>query len=484
MFLCNKFFAQTRQFNIEKGNLQAFRGKTYVYGLLNKDKKSVLCVYQLSHDLKLTDSIWLPQRIPAESYLQPSSDTLHGYLNIYLQQPEKKLVSVSRFDGEFKLKTVVNDIDIARLNSISDFENEIFYYKNEVYTIKNHKDSTGIQFYLNKFVLKSDEKNFEYQFTWQFPFERKNIHSAHIFHVNRKSLLLYVNILNGQKAGQWILTINSSTGKLVRGIKLNDRGEAATYMPGAFLEDTVNKNLLLVGQKFAGNQLKQNENKLSIANAPFVTTYLVEIDSMNEVSNRSEFKIPMTEAKTNSKKNNVSYVVKPVKLVKSREGKINFETDVYKNTGGGLNFLYVNTVRYELFEGEEGLMMEKNTVSADPLVEKFYFNSDKLDMNGKIFVDSLKNFEKLFYRTFSFPVKTGFKTDPNGNPLLLLSKTDSKKNQVSYALIAPVNKIFMLNLLEEIDKSFNPSFTAINAKQFYVGRQNEKNIYTLKAFNW
>jgi len=477
--------AQVKQFNLEKGNAQKFKGRLYVYGLVSTEKKAVFCVYQLNSLLQVTDSVVIPAgKSGAENFLQITSDTLHNYLNFYLQEKEKKLATVFRFDNSFKLMATIDNIDIARLNSISDFETEVFYFRNEVYTVKSQKDTSGLQFYLNKYTLKSETKNFEYAFTWQFPFERKHINSAHIFYASRQSVLLYVNICNGQKSGQWILNINAVTGKLTRGTKLNDKGELNTYQFGNFLVDTVNRSLLLTGQKFTGAQFNQSDNKLSITNAPHALVYLIEIDSLSEVINKQDFKIPTAEPKTTSKKIINNYILRIGSLARDKAGRISFETDIFKNTDNGLCYRYSNTEMNYIVQGEESLVIEKSTIASNPLVEKFYFSQDPLDMNGKLLVDSLKNFEKLFYKTFTFPVKLRFKNDTDGNPLWILTKTDVKKNNINFSYLAPVKKIYQLTVIEEIPKTNNPVFFNLGPAMFLIARQSDEKHYELKSFTW
>ncbi len=485
MLLSSCLTAQVKQFNFEKGNTQKFNGQLYVYGLLGTQKKAVFCIYQLNSQLQVTDSVLIPAgKSSAANFLQITSDTLHNYLNIYLQEKEKKLVTVHRFDRNFKLIASIENIDIARLNSISDFENEVFYFRNEVYTVKSQKDSSGMQFYLNKYTLKSETKNFEYAFTWQFPFERKHINSAHIFYASRQSVLLYVNICNGQKSGQWILNVNAITGKLTKGTKLNDKGELNTYAFGNFLMDTINRSLLLTGQKFTEAQFQQSEKKLSITNAPHALVYLIEIDSLSEVINKQDFKIPTTEPKTTSKKIVNNYIIRINSLLKDRTGKISFGADILKNSDNSLCYRYTNTSMYYIVQGEETLVIEKSTIASNPLVEKFYFSTDPLDMNGKLLVDSLKNFEKLFYKSSTFPVKLAFKTDAEANPLWVLSKTDLKKNSINFTFLSPVKKIYQLTLIEEVPKAANPVFLNLGPRLFVIARQTDEKLYELKSFTW
>jgi hypothetical protein len=476
---------QTLQLKLEKGNTQLYGGRLYVFGLKSDEKKAVFCLYQFDKNIKLKDSIQIEMKgVAKDAYLQISSDTVHGYLNIYLQKQAKKLVNILRFDKNFKLIANIDDVDIARLNSIGDFQSELFYFKNEVYTIKTQSDSADQQFYLNKYSLKSETQNFEYLFTWQFPFERKNIYSAHIFYANKKSVFLYVNIIRGQKAGQWILNIDRNSGKLIKGTKLNSSGELNTYEFGSFAVDTVNRSLLFAGQKFLSTQLKQAENKLQIANAANALLYLLELDSLGEVNEKYEFKIPIADPKTNSKKTINNYVFRVNEVVKNTNSKISIKADIFKNSDNSWCYWYTNSTIFNISKSEDGFVFEKNAIASNPLIERFYLTTDKLDMNGKLSVDSIKQFEKLFYKSLTFPVKQVFKADANGNALWILAKSNSKKNSVTFSSLGPLKNIYQLNLLEELTKEKNPAYFNLRNDLFVISRQMDETTYELRAYPW
>ncbi len=475
--------AQPKQFNLISGNCQLFNGNVYAFGISGQKQNSSCVIYKLNQQLKVQDSLIVNLgKTPADNYLQVFSDTLHNYLNVYIQRKDKKLITILRLNKLFELTATIEDVDVARLNSISNFENELFYYKNDVYTVKSQTDTGGKQFYLNKYTLKSELKNFEYEPKWQFPFERKNINSAHIFYADKKQVMLYVNVSGGLKFGQWILKVNSVTGKLIRGTKLNDKGESTSYQYGTFLMDTTSKTLSVIGQRFTEAQFDQRTNKLAISNALFASIYLMDIDSAGEVILKQDFKIPINEPKTTSKKTISNYLLRLNNLNKNREG-FSFNGDIYKNTNTTLCYLYANTVSYKLITEDETLVLEKNSVGTNPAIEKYYFNTDKMDMNGKLCVDSLVQFETIFYKGLNFPIKKYFKTVDN-SPVWLLTRSDIKKNSINYTVLSPVNKIYQLTVVDDILKSKDPSIIILSPTQFILSSQEEYGKFQLKLVAW
>jgi hypothetical protein len=485
VFAISRFFGQIKQFDITNGNTQAFNKQIYVYGLISKNQSAFFCIYKINAQLKTLDSLVFDLgKQSIGSYLQTYSDTLHGYLNVYLQKKEKKLVTIFRFNKKFERVATIENVNVARLNNASGFDHELFYFKNHIYTIKIQSDSGGKQFYLNKYALKSDTTNFDYQFVWQFPFERKNIHSAHIFFANKEYVLVYVGVLNGIKKGQWILKINALSGNLIRGIKLNDKYDLASYQFGNILMDSISKSIHVVGQKFTEAQFNQQENKLAISNTPFASIYLINIDSTGEVMAKNEFKIPIIEQKTVGKKVSRGFILRINSLIKEKEDKLIFDADIFSCNDNSLVYFYSNTARYIIIPIDEKLVLEKNAVTINPLIEKFYVTPDKLDMNGKLQIDTLNQFEKLFYKPLNFPVKQDFKVGTDNNPLWVLRKSNSKKNSINYSFLRLEKKIYQLSVIEDFLMNTRPQFTKLSNDVFILSNQVSNEKYQVKLFTW
>ncbi|MGZ4099745.1 MAG: hypothetical protein ACXVNM_12740 [Bacteroidia bacterium] len=475
-------WAQTLEKSLYKAHCTMYGGNIYSYGLSMQNKITRLTVYKMDKALKITDSAGFDLgKYNLSDYLQLSSDTLHDYLNIYLQRKEKKLVQVIRFNKYFKQMANIENVDIARLNSISAFESEIFYYRKDIYSVKvSSSDTAGRQFYLNKYTLKSDLKNFEYDFKWQFPFEKKNINSAHIILVNSRLVMLYVNVIEGPKSGQWLLKVNPLNGSLIHGTKIGIKGDADFYSFGAVYTDSVSGIIYILGQKFPATDFSQKDNKFSIGGKPFTTLYLAKRDSASEIISRDEFKIPVIEPKGNKIAN--AYILRPANFRKT-ENNFRFETDVYKGNSPGC-YRYCNTISNTITSNEDKLSMDKSAVTSNTLIEKYYFNNDNADMNGKLCSDSLSEFEKIYYKFIPFKVKAGFKLDETGSPEWLLHKSASQKGIESYALLKQDKKVYQLQKPEEINKSENPYGLRLSDTRYILTRQIAEDKFQLKLFTW
>lgn len=476
--------AQVKLLNLKLGGSQVFSGNLYVFGFSGVDQKAAFYLYKLNFQLQVVDSMVVDlSKTNSGNYLAIQADTLHDYLNIYLQKKETKAVTILRFTKKPELVTTIEHVDVARINNTSIFNSDRIYYKNSVYSVKTSSDTSGNQFYINKYILKTETENFDYVFKWQFPFERKNVQSAHLFLANNRHVFVYASVNGGLKSGQWILKLDAETGRLIKGIKLNEQAEHASYTFGKTLLDK-NNTLYIVGQKFSETQFNPAQNKLSINNSLHSTIYFLEVDSLNEITNRQEFKIPIIDLKTGPKKVPTAYLLKMARFSKDILGKFSLETDVYKSSNHSPCYSYVNSTRFNLLPVDDKLSIEKNAVSPNLLIEQYFATTDKLDMNGKLCIDSLTPFGTFFYKTLTFPVKRAFKYDAENNAVWVLGKHTTKKNTVNFTMLSPVKKIYQLTPIEDISEDLNPSFNRLNETYFLLSWQVEEGKYQLKLYNW
>ncbi|PBQ30729.1 hypothetical protein CNR22_02720 [Sphingobacteriaceae bacterium] len=476
---------QVKTFGLSKANSQLFGSNLYVYGI---KQNGSFCIYKLDFKPEILDSITVEtSKGAADNYLQCWSDTLHGFLNIYLQKKEKKDLSIYRLTKRFELIAKIENTEIARLNNTSLFSAETFYFNNSVYSIKAETDTSGKQFYLNKYSLKSTTENFDYTFKWQFPFERKNIHSAHIFYATKMYVYLYVNVFGGLKTGQWLLKLEAETAKLIKATKINDKGDSGSYLFGEFLVDKTSNSIQFIGQKLKDAEINYKENKFNPA-SNFLILYSFQIDSLGDISGRQEFKVPVSDLKSSkpgSKKDLSYYMLKILKPLKNEGGDILFTGDLYKTNKGNPCYLYSNTLTFCLKPAEENLFtLDKNTIQPNIQLEDYYFTSDKLDMNGRLCTDSTAAIEKLFYGRPGFPIKQDFKLDTEKNPMWILSKHLLKNNNVNYSFLSPVKKIYQITKIEDLSEANTPVLIILSQNSFLISSQPEEGKYQLKLYNW
>lgn len=477
--------SQVLELNLSKANIQKFNSFTYAFGLRQSESKVQLLVYQLKDPLVKTDSLVID--IPKgkiQDFLALSSDTLHDQLNLFLQNKEKKSVQVLKVNRKFVTQGLSDETEITRMNSLSLFQNDLYYYKNEVYTLRSISDTNGKQFYLNKYELKKDKTTFEYEQKWQFPFERKNIQSAKIIFADKKTVLIFVHVGEGSKKGQWILKVNAASGSLKKGTRVGEKGELNSYFFGKTFSDTVNQTIYLIGQKFQEKELNISEKKINLSGKNTITVFISAIDTAGDAINTSEFKIPIVEPKGYVNKTPVNYIARFNFFTQDKEGGFQTETEIYKANNNELCYHFVNSNNFNFVNKEGTLTLLKNTVGTNPMIEKYFLTNDKLDMNGKLCADSLFEFDKLFTRNITLSIHKAFKSDETGNAIWLLKKSEIKKGSENYSVLSPVKKIYQFTSLVNVLKKEEPSFLLYSNKQFLLSRQTTDDKFLLQLFNW
>lgn len=207
------FFVSGQSINrtLLKPNSLYFRDNIYVFGFIQDKNDLNFKLYKASADLNKLDSVSNTiGKEKAENLLEITADTLHGYLNFYFQKVNSKnSATLVRYTDSLKLITKVENFESSKINSLTTFENEIYTYKSSTYTIRTSEDSLGKQFYLTKFSVISPLKPFEYKQIWQYPLDKHNINTTHVFYADSEMVLMYVTITSGLKKGQWVLKINA-----------------------------------------------------------------------------------------------------------------------------------------------------------------------------------------------------------------------------------------------------------------------------------
>ena len=182
-------------------NSFTLRESIYVYGY-NQDKANLnFKCYLYSSQLQLKDSaiFELGKHTPSD-FLEISTDTMHHVLNFYFQLAnQKNTVTLLRLNDSLQKITSTENYDANHINSLTAFDDETFYYKNDLYVIRTNTDSLGKQFYLSKYVVKTMQKPFEYDYKWQFAFERKYIHRASVVYADTQQVIVYAHVFDGLK---------------------------------------------------------------------------------------------------------------------------------------------------------------------------------------------------------------------------------------------------------------------------------------------
>lgn len=483
LFISNAAPAQL--FNLSQANGICFNGNLFVFGLREQSNTSHLLIYKLNQKAAKLDSFQLHLgNLKASAYLQLSADSLHDFLNVYVQQKNAKEAQIIRFDKNFQFIANIEKTDIARLNNSALFSSGKLYFNKDVYTVKVISDTGGKQFYINKYQLKSTNENFDYSLQWQFPFERKNVEEAHLFYVDKNVLMLYVYVSKGIKKGQWVLKLHGNSGELIKATKLNSLNEASTLVYGLHHFDKNKKSIHVFGQEFNASQLDFETSLFQITDATHAELFHLELDSIGNLIQKQSFKLPIQLVSSGSKRSKSSVLMKLLSVQQTDLGDFTFETDIYKNNQGEKCFLYANSLFLQLKKTEDQYQAGKTVISNNKLIEDYYYSADKNDLNGKICLDSVAFLPKFYSSQPNFPVKLKFKLDSTANPCWILNKHTFHKNNVNTSVLHPVNKIYKLETYSDILENKSPRIIFISDEKLITFQQKDENLVEINLFNW
>src|ERR1700741_3862752 len=128
------------------------------------------------------------------------------------------------------------------------------------------------------------------------PLERKHIYRASVLHADSNSVIVYAHVFDGIKKGQWILRINANTGNLMKGTKLNTKGDSRHFLLSNFVYDKKNRSIDVIGSIYTTEMIDFKDKKSNFLNlSKQHKLFLVSIDSAGEVTKRSEklFALPL-----------------------------------------------------------------------------------------------------------------------------------------------------------------------------------------------
>lgn len=475
--------SQTIELPYSAAAMAWYSGNLYGYGLETaQNGKTSFVIQRFGKNFdKLTELHFLLQFQYTENKLSCWSDTLHGFLNIYVSEGPTQKVSLFRFGRNFELLNQSSGLEVSRLNVLSGFDNELYYENANAYVIKTKGDSAGKQFFLNKYTFKNTIGGFEYDLIWQFPFERRNVASARVFFANKDAVYMYVVVKAGEKKGQWMLKVSAKNGHLLKGSKLNEKGDENTYCFGNYYYESTTKSMLVCGHKFHPKQLNPGTEVLSIAGSTAVVLYLVELDSLGEQVLKQEIRLPVTASKPPVK---TAFLLQINKFTKTAGQHYQLEADVYQSNSTSSCYTYANSFALALSREEENFLAEKKAIFADPLITTYLGSNDRLDMNGKICLDSTTTLNKLLYKRPSLPVKLAYSTDSVSRPLWILSKSNPRKGAINFSLLLVEKKSYVLKSLEDLAKSSEPQCISIPGKQLVIGRQTETGTYKIRVYRY
>jgi hypothetical protein len=411
-----------------------------------------------------------------EQLLPIGCDTLHGTLNYTLQkQDAKNKATVLRFDKNLKQLCFAEQIDVARVNSFTNFQQDRYIYQSTLYLIKTTFDTiNGKQFFLSAYQLKDITKPFEYTMKWQFAFERKYIQSAHIFYADSQQVMLFVNVNDGAKKGQWLLRINAKNGFLIRGTKLNSKTEEASYQFSDFFLDKKTRDVLISGQRI------DNTIKNAALTANKAEMFLVKFDSMGNIVSRSAQIIHFLLAKVGKstlKTELKNYAIQTRWAGQEKNGDLNWWCHVYQVQHNFWQYMDSHPITVSAL-GEDYTFSTKQCL-IQPAISGYFWSTDKLNTNGQLTADSVSGNDGLYYSKREQGFLKLVQSGGLGTKTSIVQKIDTKKQIRQLQQFVWDGKVLKQNLLKEEASKTNSARVIAFEKKLVLAFEEDNLILKL-----
>lgn len=427
-------FSQATQHALLRAGSCFYKHTIYVYGYEQRKEQLVFRCLSYNSKLVLKDSAEFALGKHNESqYLDISRDTLHDVLNFYFQLADQKNnVSLCRLDSNLKILCAATDFDANHVNSIAAFEDESYRYKQSMYVISTAEDSTGKQFYLSRYDVKDMNKPFEYDSKWQYAFERKHIHRATVIAADSLQVLLYAHVMEGLKKGQWILRVNARNGTLIKGTKLNPKGDERHYLYSKAIYDAKDRSLDMAGSIYPSAMIDFQK-----ATADFKTLsathqlFVLHIDSLGEVTSRFEKLLPLPVATLKPGTAATPLHLKIREFNKQSDKGLMMWADLYEQKQTNV-MTYYSSWQVKLLPAEESYSIKTSTVYPLPKLVPDLIGTTPGNAYGKVYLNAISDYDKFKYAHASNPVLVNSGMDANNLPILILKKVNILNGQKSY----------------------------------------------------
>lgn len=444
-----------------------FHNSLYVYGFEQSNTNLKFKCFSYSIKLQAKDSVEfnLGKHTPSD-YLEISTDTMHDVLNFYFQLAnQKNMVSLLRVNDSLKKIATAENYDANHINSLAVFDDEKLAYKQDLYVIRTAIDSADKQFYLSKYHVKSMNKPFEYEYKWQFAFERKHIYRASILAADTHQVIVYAHVFDGLKKGQWILRINANTGEIIRGTKLSAKGDQRHFLMSNFIIDKKIKSIDVIGSVYEASSIDfKNKTSNFTSQAKNHKLFLLTIDSLGDVTQRVEKAFPLP-IQTKTQTGLQSFHLKIREFVKNTDNSYNIWSDIYEQTLPNV-LTYYSSWQFNLTPNDVDYEVNRSAFTISSKVIPNFMSLAKGDNYGKYILNDIGDYDRFKYKKplNEIVIKTGL--DDLNNAFYVLKKTDILSAKKSYNYIFMGKKGLEYKTLLKSEQGQNINLFFIDKKSY------------------
>lgn len=437
-----------RPANLQKSSIIVLSESVYYFGFLQAQKNVEFHCFRYNAELVVLDSFNINLGVgkPDEFY-EIGIDTLNRFLNFCFQKVEKNNTGIYlRLTSKLKQIYFNDKAELTRINTQFIYDNDVIYLKNKVFVIRSPRDSVQ-KFFLSCYQLKSDTSFFDYQLMWGFRFYKFNYLRCKLLLADDEKVLVYVHALDGEKKGQYILSISSKTGELLTSVIFNEEEAIVpvSYFYSAHAYDPKTKEYL-----FAGLVAKVGEESTLLHTKKPPMLFFVVLNQNVELKYRINdvAALPPQAFKTKDLKF-ITVRINNIKALENESFQIISEVcgskdgKLFKTCGFWLvSFNYVNGVRNLLTNEYFDLIGQK---------ENKLVSNDLKDLNGIVQISNNLEYDKTLYLKQANNLIISAKAEGKSLVMLVVRRELSTKKIIYYKLAYIESKM-------KLDRIFDSTF--------------------------
>jgi len=484
--LALSLIGQTVQHSLTQARCFRYKHWFYVYGYEQRREELSFRCFSYDAQLNLKDSATFDLgKCNANQFLDINHDTVHDVLSFYFQKADQKnLATLCRLDSNLRLIASAQRLDASHINSLTSFGEDHYRDRNSLYTITSAKSDTNNekQFYLSKYSLKAVDKPFEYDFKWQFPFDRQYIHRASILFSDASMVLVHVHVSDGAKQGQWLLWIDARKGNLLKARKINPKGDTRHFLCGTVLINPRDKSICIAGSIIPENTIDFKKNLADFNGlAKTHSLFLISLDSLGDITMRAERVLPLPTGKDHG-----TLHLKLRSLAKTGGNSFTLWGDLYEEQAAG-NMQYFSSWLLSLAVDEQILNIKSSAVYPIRKLIPDLINPASgrtFTSYGKLLLKTPSDYDRFLLAPAKTDVVSSYRTDAKGQPALLLKKMNGNGTQTTWQKVYTNDKgLVVAPVLLTVKGEYTALFPS--EKRYILFKSNSVlNQYELNTGEW
>lgn len=447
-------------FKLSNASMFSMRQFVYVCGL-REEQALKFIIYKCDSALSIIDSSKVSiAKQKLSDFIGTNIDSLHGKLQIELISTDLKGVCLLRIDVELQNIDFIKLLEPGRVNSKNRFGQHSLIVGDKRLDLQRVQSAGSGTYFLKLFLLKAGKGNYEYEELWQQPFTQSDIVHVELLYADERFIYAELTTKKADNYTVEILKLNMTQGFVVSTYSISNDQELYRALRVLALKAG---ELTLLGQVHTSGAVK---------------IWQCIIDSNGIKEKTKVYSMPLSTTKSNA--TGAAY------YLKFESYNTNSKTvcaSVYKEQSEDECKLVQASVTFSM-QTKSGQSILSCANFSSTCIGDFYTSTDRLDRNGKLKLEQTVGCKACKQPKYETGPPVALVINEGTEPRYFCVKTDTRKQLKQYYELGVISKNCEKKLLESIGLQENPIELRTAQKTIAVGRQNDKENYTVKIYNW